>query len=286
LSKILWKKPKKDSTKRRVNVRYNAEKDRLETDEPELDEEFDEEQEDEYDPNGSVMDNRQLRSLQRRLQDTEHTMHEILSQLEQLSSTADPTAAEQIKKMTLETLSNLGKLNTDRAAQSSRGGHGDLGFTGLNGNRGNGNLKFDSTEKRYLNDLQKALADFKTFTENYIEEHSPTQGPSPDANVNGDGKGSVEVNVGLDEPSGSNTEDGIDIMESEKTCSSEELKVEDGEGELIRLEEKKENVFQDRDENKEAEKGQENLNMRQEEEEKKGKKVRQRKGKKHVRSED
>lgn len=48
-----------------------------------------------------VADDKELRRLQSRLQETESAMHKILTQLEQLSGTVDPSTAEDLKRMTL-----------------------------------------------------------------------------------------------------------------------------------------------------------------------------------------
>lgn len=169
-----------------------------------------------------------------------------------------------------ETLNNLGKLNVDRAASSSRRqDNGGLGFSGSKGGRSG--VRFDATERRYLNDLQKALADFKMFTENYIEEHSQKQQEKP----SGSGKpAEIGGPSGSKLDNGASDHDDVDVMEADKAISSDQLKVENGEGELISVKK-----------HDQADAGEDELDV--DEAGKKSKKhVRQRKGKKHVKHEE
>lgn len=244
LSKILWKSPgpKKHP---RYGMRYNTRRDRFEVEGATESSEEDPSVEANDVTERGKLSNRELKGLQSRLNQTETAMQRILEQLETISGSVDQATADSVKKMTMDTLNNLARAEAEDLVDEAESlGRSDSKTARRRQGRGQDDPSEAPAGGAYLQDLEKALTDFKRFTDNYVAQHAQTrddvvteqnQKPSSAENrSNNAGENAEEEEEEMEEVSEEEEEEeqGEEIGESEEESDEEvsELSEEEGEG--------------------------------------------------------
>ncbi|KAK5986910.1 Resistance to inhibitors of cholinesterase, partial [Trichostrongylus colubriformis] len=133
---------------------------------------------------------RKLRSLQERLQQTEEAMSKILEQLE-----AVQTAGALVE----------GELPNKAGPSESN-----------EKNKQEGSIEVNPKNEQYINDLEKALRDFKTLSDAYEEEKNQRRRGSPHTQSEEDETSSEELNSASDEDEEDESEEGQPAKTTDK----------------------------------------------------------------------